>query len=66
MTTTLLLSAYNVVERQVILSKLEKSELSSLASRDQNYGEHKLIDHIANNETICSQTEITIQNHGTL
>lgn len=66
MTTTLLLSAFDVPVRQLILAQLERSELSSMTIyASTSYDKHKLIEFISNNESICSQTEITIKHHGT-
>jgi len=63
MTTTILLSAFNPEERKVLLSHLERSDLIEMSGRSGGSAMGWYVDFIAHNETLCSQTELTITAH---
>jgi hypothetical protein len=64
MTTTLLLSALPLPSRKSLLEVLETVEIRSLYGRNDGYAANKMIDLIINNESKCSEIELTLQYNG--
>jgi hypothetical protein len=63
MTVSILLSALSPKDRQVVLDKLENSDLHTMLPLKGAHAHNFMVDRIAHDESLCGQIELTITYH---